>query len=315
MPLLPDLLRSPDHYLHSFDGPDAVFVRMDREAYHRSIFLDQRIQPLSPEPLIVPLRDMGAMPEIDRVGWIFHLAHSGSTLLARALDVPDGNLVLREPLALRQMGVAYEPARLDIVLAMLGRRYATDLPTIVKANVPVNAILPQIAARSPSVTAIFLWCPLHDWLLAVLRSPGHRQWVRGITQQLSGWLGDLPALDDACLAAALWLKQMRAFEAAMTLWPEARSLNAECFFADPAPVMMAAAALLDVPVDADRAARIVDGELFASDAKRPAMTFNNEMRLARRAMLATELKPELARAQRWLEAKGAGDVALGRSLI
>lgn len=315
MPLSLDLLRSPDHYLHSFDGPDAVFVRMDREAYRRSIFLDQRIQPLSPEPSIVPLRDMGPMPEIDRVGWIFHLAHSGSTLLARALDVPDGNLVLREPLALRQMGVAYEPARLDIVLALLGRRYATNLSTIVKANVPVNAILPQIAARIPNVTAIFLWCPLHDWLLAVLRSPGHRQWVRGITQQLSGWLGDLPALDDACLAAALWLKQMRAFEAAMTLWPEARSLNAECFFADPAPALVTAGALFEVPMSADRAARIVDGELFASDAKRPAMKFDNDMRLEHRAALEAELAPELVRAQRWLDERGAGGLALGRAIL
>jgi len=40
-----DLFASPDHYLHSFEGDAAVFVPMDRAAYHRSIFLDGRISP------------------------------------------------------------------------------------------------------------------------------------------------------------------------------------------------------------------------------------------------------------------------------
>ncbi len=40
-----DLLASPDHYLQRFDRAQAVFVPMDRAAYHRSIFLDARIAP------------------------------------------------------------------------------------------------------------------------------------------------------------------------------------------------------------------------------------------------------------------------------
>ena len=101
---LDDLFASPDHYLHSFEGDAAVFVPMDREAYRRSIFLDGRTRPAANRSMRLPA---GALVEPVRrpepTGSIFHVAHCGSTLLARALDRPSTNLVLREPLALRQL--------------------------------------------------------------------------------------------------------------------------------------------------------------------------------------------------------------------
>jgi len=52
MPLtLDDLYSSPDHYLHSFDAERAIFVPMDRSAYHRSIFLDARISAAAGQPM------------------------------------------------------------------------------------------------------------------------------------------------------------------------------------------------------------------------------------------------------------------------
>src|SRR6478672_6723699 len=104
------LFATPDHYLFAFDGDRAVFRAMDRAAYHRSIFLDRRISPASEAAFEVPLAPLIAwqeahQPRPPRIGWIFHIAHCGSTLLARALDLPDRSLVLREPLALRQLGI------------------------------------------------------------------------------------------------------------------------------------------------------------------------------------------------------------------
>src|SRR3954468_2412077 len=85
---LDDLFASPDHYLHSFENDAALFVAMDRAAYHRSIFLDGRISPKGGTMTLPFAMLRGKAPRPAPTGWIFHVAHCGSTLLARALDTP-----------------------------------------------------------------------------------------------------------------------------------------------------------------------------------------------------------------------------------
>ncbi|HEX8623789.1 MAG TPA: hypothetical protein VF782_01790 [Allosphingosinicella sp.] len=307
---LDDLFESPDHYLHSFEGDSAIFVPMDRSAYHRSIFLDHRIDPAANRSMRLPVPALadGDRPAA-RTGWIFHVAHCGSTLLARALDDPSLNLVLREPLALRQMAFDRDPGRLALIAAMLSRRYREDLPTIVKANVPVNFLLPDLIAIDPQAPAIFLYSSLGDYLLAILRSENHRGWLQRVTVQLAAYLGDLSNLSDAERCAALWLAQMQAFTAAVAVMPNARALDAEDFFAAPRPVLHAAAALLCVPMSDSTIDSTVAGPLFATYSKNPELPFDNEARLARRAELEEPLAPELAEARRWIEAATGGSAA------
>jgi len=313
---LDDLFASPDHYLHSFEGDSALFVPMDRAAYGRSIFLDGRISPASDQSMHLPAAALAANPPAPkRTGWIFHVAHCGSTLLARALDDPASNLVLREPLALRQQAFARDPARLALTLAMLSKRYRADLPTIVKANVPVNFLLPRIAASDPGAAAIFLHCALRDYLLAILRSENHRNWLRRVTEQLAAWLGDLSALSDAERCAALWLAQSRAFESALAGMANGRSLDSEAFFAAPGPVLKAAASHLGVPMDEPAAAATVAGPLFATYSKNPGLPFDNEARLARRAETEATLTAELDEAQAWIDRNGGAEAASAQAAI
>ncbi len=309
-----DLFGSPNHYLHSFDQENAVFVPMDRAAYHRSIFLDARISPASSGSMRVPVSKLIANAGAARTGWIFHPAHCGSTLLARALDGPATNLVLREPLCLRDVSLSGDRERLALVKAMVGKRYHADMPTVVKANVPVNFILPQLLAGADDVRAIFLHCGIRDYLLAVLRTPGHREWVARVTHLLSPHLGDLTALADSERAAALWLGQMRAFAQAMNDHRGTASLNCEAFFATPQPSLVAAAQCLQVPVAEQDVAQTVAGPLFATHAKNPAQVFDNAARLARRNELERQLAPELERAENWLHQAGGAPV-LPRPLI
>jgi hypothetical protein len=301
---LDDLFASPDHYLQSFDGDAAIFVPMDRAAYHRSIFLDHRISPAANGSMRVPAAALdGEARRPAATGWIFHVAHCGSTLLARALDDPSLNLVLREPLALRQQAFARDPKRLALTAAMLSKRYREDLPTVVKANVPVNFLLPDLVALDPQAKAIFLYSSLRDYLLAILRSENHRGWLQRVTAQLAGYLGDLSSLSDAERCAALWLAQMRAFTAAIELMPNARALDAEAFFAAPCPILRAAAVHLGVPLSDAAIDATVTGPLFATYSKNPELPFDNETRLARRAELEGPLAAELAQAQGWIEAE------------
>lgn len=302
---LDDLFASPDHYLHSFEGDLAVFMPMDRAAYHRSIFLDARISTAATQMMKVPagaLIDPGRKPA--PTGWIFHVAHCGSTLLARALDRPSANLVLREPLALRQLALAPDPARLALTAAMLSKRYRDELPTIVKANVPVNFLLPELTGIDPEARAIFLYATIRDYLLAILRSDNHRTWLRGVTAQLAPHLGDLSSSSDSERCAALWLAQVRAFSAAIARMPNARALDAERFFTEPRPALEAAAAHLCVPMTGAEIDGIVEGPLFATYSKDPDKPFDNEARLARRAALEGPLADALAEATRWVAAAG-----------
>lgn len=306
-----DLFASPDHYLHSFDGDVGVFVPMDRAAYHRSIFLDGRISPAGDGEMRISLAALpAASPTPKPIGWIFHVAHCGSTLLARALDRPASNLVLREPLSLRQTALLPNKQRLALVTAMLSKRYEADLPTIVKANVPVNFLLPDLVAIDPQAGAIFLYLGLEDYLAAILRSENHRGWLQNVTRQLGAYLGDSAALTDPERAALLWLAQLRAFEAALDNMPNARALDAETLFADPAPVLTAAASCLGVPMTAEEAAAITAGPLFSTYSKNPGVAFDNEARLARKAEVERSLGGDLDRARRWIADKGADAEAI-----
>ena len=303
---LADLFTSPDHYLHSFDGDEAVFVAMDRAAYRRSIFLDRRIAPAATGVMRVPVAALlGRTGPAPRTAWIFHVAHCGSTLLARALDALGASLVLREPLALRQAALAGDPALLDLALRMVAKRYPGTDATVVKATVPVNFSLAAIAARDPTAAAIILHYGLRDYLLAILRNANHRQWLRHVTGELAAHLSNVERLADGELAAALWLAQYRRFAAALETMREARTLEAERFFASPVETLAASATTLGIAASEREVAAIVASDLFASYSKNPGVRFTNADRVARRVALEAELAGEVAAGERWLADNGA----------
>ena len=297
---------SPDAYLHRIEDGRAIFMPMDRAAYHRSIFLDRRIQAAGADETSGPLENAPVQP----TAFIFHLAHCGSTLLARALDRLDGNLVLREPLALRQAALDGGIA-LDRVLGSLSRRYRPGLMTLIKANVPVNFILPRLIAAVPDMRALFLHMPLEKWLAAVLRSPQHRNWVH----QVSAAVGLPPLPDDSAAAGQLWLAQTDTFRAAMASLPASVSLDAVDFFDRPGRALLSSAAALGVEMTEDESAQIAGGPLFTHDAKRPAYAFDNAARKRREIGTRTAIAGEIATAKKWIEARGADVSPLPRAAM
>ena len=311
---LDELFASPDHYLHSFDGDSAIFMPMNRAAYHQSIFLDGRIIPAAEETMALPVAALTRQRRAPApTAWIFHMAHCGSTLLARALDDPAASLVLREPMALRQTAFHPDADRLALVLAMVSKRYRADAPTLVKANVPVNFLLPQLTQADAGARAILLYMPLRAYLLAILRNDNHRNWLRNVTRQLAAHLGDLSSLADAELAAALWLAQIDAFTRALESMPNARALDAETFFTDPLAALKPAARHFGLPIEDPELEAIVAGPLFTTYSKNPALAFDNAARIARRAEVERTIAPELDAAESWVShhaAQSSPDAAL-----
>lgn len=321
-----DLFINPDFYFLGIDGGQAVFAPMDRQSYHRSIFFDQRISaapgPMVRAPLSAILQNMADrdMGEPKPICWILHVAHCGSTLLARALDMPDRTLVVREPMTLRQIGVL-EGARasvpgqpvarsvdiLRLARRMLEKRYDPILPVIVKCNVPVNCIATALMALRPEDKAIILHFGLDDYLSAILRSAKHRQWVSRVSLEtrLSELeeIGDANAMTDAERAAALWLMQMRAFIQVLDGFPNSRSLDANALFDNPRDTLLSAASLFGIAEPRALVEHLLVGPLLTSYAKNPSVAFDNEQRLARRNATRLEIKHELEQAREWLSSR------------
>lgn len=312
-----DFFATPERHLLALDRGDALFVRMDRGAYHRSIFLDRRIEALDARPVrvaLAPLVEAARDRKIPRTGWIFHVAHCGSTLLSRLIDRIDGSLVLREPPPLRQLGIAAASGaagdawhgRLRLAAAMAGRRFDAARPTVVKANVPVNFILGELLALDPGAPAILLHFALEPYLLAVLGSASHRAWIDRLTEQLAPALtarvGLSPGATTPERAAALWLAQMTMFDAALRAHPAARSLDAETLFAGPAAVAAATAAHLRLALPPGDEA---DPGLISSYSKDPSRRFDETDRQARAAERRDALGDEIGAARRWIDAAPA----------
>jgi hypothetical protein len=319
------------------EGGVALFIPMTRESYARSIFFDRRLQPAEQRLVRIPLPSL--LNHLDEVGFtpprlrfIHHFAHSGSTLLARALDHP-ANLVIREPAHLRQLGVssgaavresvpADQRALLDLSLTMLGKRFSVGSTVIVKGNVPISLVAEAIADVDPGQPAILLHFSLEDYCAAVLRTPGHQGWVERVTADISlhqdPVVGDIARLTAAEKAAALWYSMIKRFERLLALHPEMRSLDANQLFERPAETIAAASSLLAAGLTMQNAAAIARGPLFSTYSKNPALPFDNAVRRDRSREAKALLADELRLARRWVEQRAAHDAlpeALDRPLI
>jgi hypothetical protein len=297
------LFHSPDMYLLEFTEQQALFILMTRESYNRSIFTDrQRIVPASPEGRGIDLDKLLQHPDIDSVQqplrFVFHLAHGGSTLLARALDLPGRSLVIREPAPLRQLAVerlATHPMlfneerwmrRLRLVTGLLGRRYLESEPVLVKANVPVNFMLPELLSLHEDSCGVMLYSGLKQYLASVLKSPDHQRWVVNVIRQLAGGIKQIPALSSVMVdklsppeaAACLWLVQMSKYVQALELHSNLRTLVSDAFFEQPGATLQAASDFMGLGFSAPEIQEIVASGLFTLHAKKPGMVYDNAAR-------------------------------------
>ncbi|MEO7276606.1 MAG: hypothetical protein ABIW33_01120 [Sphingomicrobium sp.] len=310
------IANDPALYLFALQGDMAHFQQMTRETFRRSIFLDDRIVRAGGQGFSVPFNEIRAAdwpePANRPVQFIFHVAQCGSTLLARALDLPGRSLVLREPAALRRLGVEagqdgkVDGQMLDFTLAMLGKRWDAAAPVVVKANVPVNAIVRDIRGRLPGASALCLYFPLAGYVAAVMRTPGHEQWVESIFAEMhfarSPWAAQAAPRSTAQRAACLWFAQIKGFDALTAADSAARTLNADVFFDHPAETITQTARLFGIALSRVEADDIVAGELFATYSKNPALDYDAEVRAARALVARRSLAAEIAEAEAWARA-------------
>jgi len=320
------LFENPDFFLLSYSGKDLIFVEMNRDSYHRSIFCDARIISSTGSRVKASFSDVynyfssnsWSKPELN---FIFHIAHCGSTLLSRALDLKHENLVYREPFALRELAVDFASAthpldsdqiwkqKFELATGLLGRKYEAEQRIIIKANVPINFIIPQLMDINQNSKGIFLYHTLEHYLLSILKSQNHQNWIKSVTRLVGKSADAIVGINEQQradlsvpqLAAYLWLAQMSIYNEMLNKYPGTCSLNAEEVFNNPQPTLTSAFTFIGQTVSDEKISEIVGGELFSHNSKMPTVKFDNSMRLNLRDGLRIHLASELVEARTWLE--------------
>jgi hypothetical protein len=294
----PALIRDAQWLAHRYDpGHDAVHFRFVPRSRHAQVpfLIDDHLGEV--EPLVVRRDDaIVASPPPAPIHFIFHSAYCCSTLLAAAFDIPGLAMGLKEPVVLndligwRHRGAAGpEVARaLDHSLRLLARPFGAGEAVVVKPSNIVNPLIPAMLAMRSGSRALLLHAPLDDYLASIARKGmWGRLWVRDLFGKLlrEGMLAPLGiapdqylALTDIQVAAAGWLAQHRQFDAlARQLGGRVATLNSQTLIDHPHATLAAAADLFGLSLDRERIGAIVDGPVFARDAKTGA-TFKEGQR-------------------------------------
>lgn len=296
------------------------FARISAEALRREAFLDARKNQSVTNWAEARIADLA--PHISPAppaSYIFHSAFCGSTLLARALDVPGASLALKEPGILLDLVNARRahPAfrsdivyrqHTDIILGLLHRRRAPGEAILIK---PTNLALPlaaEVIARG--APALFLYGSLREFLMSILkkgeegRAFGRKMF--NIFAMDATPLGAIEprqamSLTDLQTAALVWRHQIEEMIGLLGAAPAAASLDYGRFIADPAPALRAAAAALKLDLGAGALDAIASGPVFKTDAKFAATPFTAQTRKAANDDLESRHGPELSLIASWAE--------------
>jgi hypothetical protein len=221
-----EVFDSPEFYPMRIDFEKQVvrYVRMSRETYKSSVFLDSRTRHLGSGPYEVRMDDMllaagGPRRSAKPVHYILHTTFCCSTLLARYFELLPICFVLKEPGLLTQLSLAgsisaaHWHEAFDLSLLLLTRTYDPSQFVVIKPHEPVNSLGIKLLEHDPDTTVTFLSTPVRPFLLSVLKEPARRYWVRkrvlGAAQSTIEFpaLGgiDVSSLSEPEAVAFLWI--------------------------------------------------------------------------------------------------------------
>lgn len=282
------LLADPEWLAHRYVESDDTFrfVRVPRGEHAAIPFLTDDCLGTRDVGGDVPAATCLAPGGDGPLGFVFHSAFCGSTMLTRALDHPGCAMGLSEPVVLndlvgfrRRGGDPRAVARAaDAATRLLARPFTPGEAVIVKPSSVVNPLAELLLALRPQARAVFLYAPLETFLISVVRKGlPCRLWVREL---LEGYLREgFVALGfapedhfrqtDLQVAAVGWLAQHAFFQrlAAKVGAQRLRSLDADRMTAAPATAIAAAAGHFGLHLAPATIRAIADGPAFNRHSK------------------------------------------------
>lgn len=286
-----DLMADAQWLAHRYDpGHDAFqFHYVDRSRHATIPFLTDEYLGDKPPLVLRRTEAVAAAPASAPLHFLFHSAYCCSTLLAAAFDMPGIAMGLKEPVLLNDLiGWRHRGAKgpdvaraLDQSLHLLARPFAPGEAVVVKPSNVVNPLIPAIMGLRSHARALLLYAPLDAYLASIARKGMlGRLWVRDLFGKLmrEGMLAplgiaphDYLGLTDIQVAAAGWLAQHHQFHTlADKLGERIATLDSEILVARPQESLAALGRLFSLPLDDAAIAAIVNGPVFARDAKNGA---------------------------------------------
>ena len=296
--LFDDLPTSPRMFPEEIDFKERVvhFCRMNRETYALSAFLDDRKTRIDRNNYKVRLdyilNNFGSCNSTPRtINWIFHTPHSGSTLIARALDELEGSFVLKEPTLLVQASSLkrhpdfhkWERSRdwhrfFTMVQELLSRTFNKSDIALIKTTSVCHNLAQDIFCGTRPARGLFLYSSLEKYLISLYKGEYLDAYLNAGFQ---GVLHDIqqPDLMDPVEAnklprnrkvALLWLSVVISLSTYMKDKPDKRILALDCqqFFSEREATLLTLADHFGYSSDLSSIEAIVNGPIFGSDAKR-----------------------------------------------
>jgi hypothetical protein len=324
------LERSPELFPHSYDvAAEAIsFIRLSEADYRQASFLDARILGRQSVGRTVSWPQLQAAVAASRLEegchFIFHIGHTGSTLLSRLLDAHPRVLGIREPMILRtfaQLGSdsaegAKEPwpddafdARLGLFLKLWSRGFRADQQAVVKATSFVSELAARILARPYRPRAIFLFIAPETYLATILAGPNSRQESKMLApsrlvrlqRRIGAERWKLSPMSEGEMIAMSWACEMGALAAAAreagerVMW-----LDFDRFLAEPQSHLLAAFRHFEVEVDHATIAQILAGDDMRRYAKATEHPYDPQLRRDLLDRARAEHRGEIARGMAWL---------------
>ncbi len=316
------LINDPRNYGHRYvESDDAFrFIRLERDEHGQFPFLsDEYLGERAPIADLATAECLSSL-EPANIGFLFHSAFCGSTMLVRALDRAGLAMGLSEPLTLndivgfRRRGA--EPravARMaDASLRLLARPFAPGELVVVKPSNIINPLAELLMAMRPQAKAVFLYAPLETFLISVVRKGLHcRLWAREL---LEGYLregfvdlgfetADHFRQSDLQVAAIGWLAQHAHFAKLSAKVGAGRiaTLDADRMTDNPAAAIKAVLRHYGLAAEDQIVKDIVNGPAFSRHSK-SGTAFTPDMRKAEYAAARAGYGDEIDMVVAWTQA-------------
>jgi len=328
---LSQLFASPSLYVQdmNWQSGNATCLRMSRESYsassfldHRTVTVDEQVDTVAIADLMRAWREQAPAPRPLRI--IAHTALCGSTLLCRCLDLPGLCLPYKEPGLLHnlsgiwQLGLqqklqaslpAAPPAIMDLALALTSRSYGASEQAVIKLTDSCTSLLPTLLGHYRDTRMLLLYSDLESFLVAMLRSPERRAYARNMLTRARmdlsavgmGRLWTDEPLGDGRAVSLIWLSLMYPFLRLLLSAPrQVRSLRADAFFSSPLQTLVSLDRFFGLDIGEERLRDHLATGVLLRHAKAADDPFDVGQRKASQEAAASQFGDEIADAVQWV---------------
>jgi hypothetical protein len=325
------LTRSPQLFPYSMDpGGDSVsFIHLAKTDYEKASFLDPRILTSQTRACSLPWAEIARAIDSaqlkERLGFIFHIGHVGSTLLSRLIGAHPCAFSLREPMLLRGFAqLKSEPrrvpaawrsdafeARLTRALQLFSRTFEDRELSVVKATSFVSELSAALLSRASAPKAIMMYVSPESYIATILGGANSRQEAKVLTpgrlQRLHQRIGReawrAEHLSEGETLALAWACEMSALaQAART--SAARLVDFDQFLINPSS-LLEILRHFDIDANAAEVQTILEGPDMRRYSKAPEYAYDTALRLEVLNQARALHGAEIRRGLNWLERAAA----------